>query len=136
MIFYRCVEYFVGQNSSISIHDLYEQTFEQWKLSDIADVGLACLPQTISQGGLVTLNGGFVLQMQFVIDIGIILSFLYTYFISTFNYVFEIHSRASLRSTPSIVQQEIGSNRNRIHRVKKTRIEKVILPNIMYYIFR
>lgn len=70
-MFYRCVEYFVETNPYITIPDLYEKTFEQWKLSDIADVGLGCLPDTINNEGLVHLNGNFVLQMQFVIDIGI-----------------------------------------------------------------
>lgn len=58
------------QNDSITNAELYEQTFEQWKLSDIADVGLACLPHTISNEGLVNLTGSYVLQMQYVIDIG------------------------------------------------------------------
>lgn len=61
------------QSPSISVGDLYDQTFEQWKLSDIAEVGLACLPAATIAGAndqLVTLTGQYVLQMQFVIDIG------------------------------------------------------------------
>lgn len=66
----RCIEYFVETHPSISHQDLFEKTYEQFKLSDIADIGLGCLPDGVNHADLVELSASYVLQMQFVIDIG------------------------------------------------------------------
>lgn len=70
MLNYRCVEWFIEEDQSIQIGQLYTQAEEQWQLSDLSDSGVACLPDSIfTQKQSHIVNGKFPLQMQYLVDI-------------------------------------------------------------------
>lgn len=66
---HRCVEYFVNDEPTIGIAELHDKTMEQWRLSDLADIGIACLPAAVDETATATLASKYVLQLLFVIDI-------------------------------------------------------------------
>lgn len=59
----------MDDDPTISMADLYDKTMEQWRLSDLADIGIACLPAAVDDKTTETLAGRYVLQLLFVIDI-------------------------------------------------------------------
>lgn len=66
----RCVQFFIEENPTISIDQLFQQAEEQWELSDLGDSGIKCLPDSIfNKKECHTINGTFPLQMQFLLDI-------------------------------------------------------------------
>lgn len=49
---------------------LFQQAQEQWELSDLADSGIKCLPDSIfDKKEIQIINGTFPLQLQFLMDI-------------------------------------------------------------------
>lgn len=66
-----CVEWFLSETPQISKEDLYKKAYEQWLLSDLSESGTKCLPQTVqSNKNEFQFTGNYVLQMQYLIDIG------------------------------------------------------------------
>lgn len=66
-----CIEWFLSETPNILIDELYRKALEQWQLSDIAESGLKCIPDVVqSNTKEFELNGKYVLQMQYLIDIG------------------------------------------------------------------
>ena len=58
------------QNPGISDDKLYEDCIEQYNLADLVEVGLAVLPeQTQTQKTAFILEGVFVLQMNYIINV-------------------------------------------------------------------
>lgn len=67
----ECVKFFIEQSPNIDDETLYQQAMEQWLVADVADASNVVIPTTILQKKEpFTLNGTFVLQLQFLIDIG------------------------------------------------------------------
>lgn len=67
----ECVKFFIEQSPNIDDETLYQQAMEQWLVADVADASNIVIPTTILQKKEpFTLNGIFVLQLQFLIDIG------------------------------------------------------------------
>lgn len=67
----ECVQFFIGQTPGIDNGTLYQQVLEQFLLSDLKESSNPVIPSTILQNKQrFTLNGTFVLQLQFLIDIG------------------------------------------------------------------
>lgn len=65
-----CVKFFISQAPNIDNETLYQQAFEQFLLADVTEAGNPVIPGTIQQRKEVfTLNGTFVLQLQFIIDV-------------------------------------------------------------------
>ena len=57
------------QNPGITDAQLYKDCVEQYNLADLIEIGVAVLPeQTLTQAAF-TLEGSFVLQMNYIIDI-------------------------------------------------------------------
>lgn len=70
MFHFRCVQFFIEENPTISIDQLFQQAEEQWELSDLGDSGIQCLPDSIfNKKESHMVNGSFPLQMQFLLDI-------------------------------------------------------------------
>lgn len=66
-----CIEYFLSENPQISNENLFKSALEQWLLSDLAESGEKCLPDSVlSNKNEFVLNGKYVVQMQYLIDIG------------------------------------------------------------------
>lgn len=66
-----CVNFFVSQAESIDDHALYQQAFEQFLLANLKDASNHVIPVTVlEKKQSFTLHGTFVLQMNFLIDIG------------------------------------------------------------------
>lgn len=67
---FSCVEFFIGEEPSISANQLYQQAEEQWELSDLCDSGIKCLPETIfNKKESHIINGTFLVQLQHLLDI-------------------------------------------------------------------
>ncbi|XP_037033650.1 recQ-mediated genome instability protein 1-like [Bradysia coprophila] len=65
-----CVEWFLSETPRISNENLYKNAYEQWLLSDLAESGVKCLPQSVlSNKNEFKFTGNYALQMQYVIDI-------------------------------------------------------------------
>ncbi|KAJ6645584.1 RecQ-mediated genome instability protein 1, partial [Pseudolycoriella hygida] len=65
-----CVEWFLSETPQISKEDLYKNAYEQWKLSDLADSAVKCLPESVQTNvNAFDLNGNYALQIQYLIDI-------------------------------------------------------------------
>lgn len=80
-----CINYFISQEPNISKEALYEQALEQFILADASEASNPVIPETILQKKeAFTLNGTFVLQMQFLIDIG---EFYFARFLSLANHI-------------------------------------------------
>lgn len=54
---------------AIGMAELYDKTMEQWRLSDLADIGVACLPAAVADKAPATLAGQYVLQLLYVLDV-------------------------------------------------------------------
>lgn len=66
-----CVEWFLSDNPQISNDDLYKSAHEQWLLSDLAESGAKCLPQSVlNNKNEFKFTGNHALQMQHLLDIG------------------------------------------------------------------
>lgn len=67
----ECVKFFVNQVPNIDDQTLYQQAFEQFLLADFKDASNPVIPSTILENKQIfTLNDNFVLQLNFLIDIG------------------------------------------------------------------
>ena len=64
---FSCVDYFISEDSNISNGNLYERALEQFRLSDICEIGLRSLPIVNSEP--TELKGQYVVQIQFLVDI-------------------------------------------------------------------
>lgn len=72
----ECVNFFSSENPGISVNELKSTVFEQFLLSEAKDSFNPVIPATIQQKEEpFTLNGTFVLQLQFLIDICKFISF-------------------------------------------------------------
>lgn len=66
-----CVKFFIGQMPSIDDKTLYQQAYDQFLLANLSDASdLVIPPAILGQKKPFTLDGTFVLQMNFIIDIG------------------------------------------------------------------
>lgn len=66
-----CIEYFLSESPQISNENLFKSALEQWLLSDVAESGIKCLPDSVLNNKKeFVFNGNYVLQMQYLIDIG------------------------------------------------------------------
>lgn len=66
----ECVEFFVAQ-SQLDNETMYQQVREQFLLADMKEASNPIIPASIQQKKeAFTLNGNFVLQLQYLIDIG------------------------------------------------------------------
>lgn len=103
---------------AISAAALYEKTLEQWRLSDLSDIGVACLPDTIAEKKPpAQLSGNYVVQMLSIIDVcefreseRELCAKCFVARNSKLNVIFGAHftrySRICVRSATSIVQQK------------------------------
>lgn len=67
---FSCVQFFIEEDPTIPVNQLFQQSEEQWHLSDLCDSGIKCLPETIfTKKECQMINGTFPLQMQYVLDI-------------------------------------------------------------------
>lgn len=67
----ECVNFFISQEPVIDNETLYQQVMEQFLLSDMKESSNPVIPVTVLQKKQAfTLNGTFILQMQFIVDIG------------------------------------------------------------------
>lgn len=65
-----CVKFFISQDVTDN-EMLFQQALEQFLLADVKEASNLVIPQTILQKKQAfTLNGTFVLQLQYLIDIG------------------------------------------------------------------
>lgn len=66
-----CVKFFISQVVNIDDETLYQQAFEQFLLAELKDASNPVIPSLILEKKQpFTLSGTFVLQMNFLIDIG------------------------------------------------------------------
>lgn len=67
---FSCVAFFIEENPSISANQLYQQSEEQWELSDLCDSGIKCIPDTIlRKKESQIIDGTFPVQLQQLLDI-------------------------------------------------------------------
>lgn len=67
----ECVGFFAAQSPDLEDQALYLQAYEQFLLADVKEASNPVIPAMIDQKKEpFTLNGTFVLQMEFLIDIG------------------------------------------------------------------
>lgn len=67
----ECVRFFAGQSPDLDDQAMYLQAYEQFLLADVREASNPVIPAMIAQKKEpFTLNGTFVLQMEFLIDIG------------------------------------------------------------------
>lgn len=65
-----CVKFFISQSAIINDETLYQQALQQFLLADIKEASNTVIPAMIQQKReAFTLNGIFVLQLNFLIDI-------------------------------------------------------------------
>lgn len=58
------------QNPLISINELYQEAEDQWRLSDLSDSGIECLPNKIcASNEIQTIDGFYAVQLQWLIKI-------------------------------------------------------------------
>lgn len=66
-----CMEYFLEERPEITTEDLLEETYDQFLLADVCEVGLACMPDNIVRvKGIQVIEGQFTVQMQYVMNVG------------------------------------------------------------------
>ncbi|CRK95021.1 CLUMA_CG008507, isoform A [Clunio marinus] len=66
----ECVKFFISQSRNIDNSQLYLQAYEQFLLADVKEASNPVIPMTVLRNKQpFTLNGTFLLQMQFLIDI-------------------------------------------------------------------
>lgn len=66
-----CINFFISQAPDIDDNAIYEGAIEQFLLADAKEASNPVIPATVLQNKKpFTLNGTFVLQLQFLIDIG------------------------------------------------------------------
>lgn len=66
-----CMEYFLEERPEITSQELLEETFDQYLLADVCEVGLPCIPENIKRvKGIQVIEGRFVAQMQYVMNVG------------------------------------------------------------------
>lgn len=67
----ECLNFFLSQSPRMSDEELFQAAIEQFLLADVKEASIPVIPPTIQQNKQsFTLSGNFVLQMQFLIDIG------------------------------------------------------------------
>lgn len=67
----ECLKFFLSQNAGMSDEELYQAAFEQFLLADVNGASNPVIPGSVKQNKQpFTLYGTFVLQLQFLIDIG------------------------------------------------------------------
>lgn len=66
----RCVQWFLEQNPSMTIDQLHQEAADQWRLSDLTDSGVECLPSRISTDKQCHIVAGFFpVQLHWLINI-------------------------------------------------------------------
>lgn len=65
-----CVEYFLEERPDITDQELLEETYEQYLLADVCEIGLPCIPENIVRvKEIQTIEGRFTAQMQYVMNV-------------------------------------------------------------------
>lgn len=66
-----CISWFVAEDPTITLDNLYKRTYDQWLLGDLAEVSLPCLPDSLfgERTDPFELTGDYVLQLNFVLEI-------------------------------------------------------------------
>lgn len=68
----ECIKFFLSQNPAISNEDVFISVLDQFVLADVKQMSNPVIPLSIMQNKQpFTLYGTFVMQMQFLVDIGI-----------------------------------------------------------------
>ncbi|PSN33816.1 hypothetical protein C0J52_19368, partial [Blattella germanica] len=67
-----CVEFFISehQNEEFTSNELQEFVFDQWKLADLREMGQGCLPPNINNAIKINLPDKYVLQVEWIKDVG------------------------------------------------------------------
>lgn len=64
------MQFFLDEKPDVHIDELFREAEEQWELSDLADSGISCLPNSIFERKQAhTIDGVFAVQMQSILDI-------------------------------------------------------------------
>lgn len=71
---FECVNFFTNQSQEITDEEIFQASYEQFLLADTKEASNPVIPASILQNKhSFTLYGNFVLQLQYLIDIGLLI---------------------------------------------------------------
>uniref|UniRef100_A0A336MGB2 RecQ-mediated genome instability protein 1 n=1 Tax=Culicoides sonorensis TaxID=179676 RepID=A0A336MGB2_CULSO len=111
-----CVDYFLQGNPEISDKQLLDETFEQFLLADLNEIGLACIPENVVRvKDLQTIEGRFTVQIQSIMNISE----------SPYDLLQQLYNKKGV--DPTDIERE--NNRNNRATFKKQRMLKLELTD-------